>query len=274
MGMLSYSRKSQYSLKPWCHSRATLGRWLAMLCVGLVFSPAALPTGLPDVIDKVKPSIVAVGTYQPSGSPRQQFRGTGFVVGNGHLVVSNHHVLPEKLDDARKEQLAVYSGRGRQGRMHPAKLVASDPVHDLALLYISTPQPALSLAPDAAVREGADVAFTGFPIGMALGLYPVTHRGMVSAISPMAPPQLGSHVLTAKMIRNMRDPYDVLQLDATAYPGNSGSPVYDPRTGQVLGVINSVLIKENKEAAIEKPSGISYAIPARFVRELLRQAPQ
>ena len=49
----------------------------------------------------------------------------------------------------------------------------------------------------------------------------------------------------------------VLQLDATAYPGNSGSPVYDQSTGQVLGVINSVLVKANKEAAIDKPSGIS-----------------
>jgi len=39
-------------------------------------------------------------------------------------------------------------------------------------------------------------------------------------------------------------------------------------------VINSVLIKETKEAVIEKPSGISYAIPVRFVHELLKQAPQ
>ena len=143
-----------------------------------------------------------------------------------------------------------------------------------SLLCISVPLPALSLADGDGVREGTEIAFTGFPIGMALGLYPVTHRGIVSAISPMAPPQLGSRVLTAKMIRAMRDPYDVLQLDATAYPGNSGSPVYDQASGRVLGVINSVLIKETKEAVIEKPSGISYAIPVRFIHELLKQAPQ
>ena len=124
------------------------------------------------------------------------------------------------------------------------------------------------------VREGTEIAFTGFPIGMALGLYPVTHRGIVSAISPMAPPQLGSRVLSAKMIRAMRDPYDVLQLDATAYPGNSGSPVYEQATGKVVGVVNSVLVKGNKEAAIAKPSGISYAIPVRFVHELLKKAGQ
>jgi len=250
--------------------------WPARLivCLGVLCAAAAWSSTLPDTIDNVRPSVVAVGTYQPSGSPRQHFGGTGFVVGNGHLVVTNFHVLPDKVDDAKREQLAVYSGRGRSARMHPAKMVASDPAHDLALLYISTPQPALSLASGGMVREGSEIAFTGFPIGMALGLYPVTHRGMVSAISPMAPPQLGSRVLTAKMIRAMREPFDVLQLDATAYPGNSGSPVYDQRNGKVVGVINSVLVKESKEAAIEKPSGISYAIPVQFVHELLKQAPQ
>lgn len=244
------------------------------LLVLLVLAQASAAS-LPDVIDRVRPAIVAVGSFHPSGSPRQQFRGTGFVVGNGHLVVTNYHVLPEKLDTERNEQLAVFSGRGRQARFHPARLVAEDPARDLALLYISMPLPALELAAtDELPREGTDIAFTGFPIGMALGLYPVTHRGIVAAISPMAPPQVGSRVLSAKMIRAMRDPIDVMQLDAIAYPGNSGSPVFDTRDGRVLGVINSVLVKGNKEAAIERPSGISYAIPVRFVRELMRQAPQ
>jgi len=229
---------------------------------------------LPDTIDKVRPSIVAVGIYQPSGSPRQHFRGTGFVVGNGHLVVTNHHVLPGKLNGKKREQLAVFSGRGGKARLHEARVLAKDPVHDLALLYISVPLPAMRLSENERVREGTEVAFTGFPIGMALGLYPVTHRGIVSAISPMAPPQLGSRVLTAKMIRAMRDPYDVLQLDATAYPGNSGSPVYDRKSGRVVGVINSVHVKETKEAVIAKPSGISYAIPVRFVKDLLKKANQ
>lgn len=240
----------------------------------LLFAAEVWAGGLPDTIDKIRPSVVAVGTYQPSGSPRQQFRGTGFVVGNGHLVVTNAHVVPEKLNNEKREQLAVFSGRGRKAHFHPAKVLATDAVHDLALLYISVPLPALTLSDQSGVREGTEIAFTGFPIGMALGLYPVTHRGIVSAISPMAPPQLGSRVLTGKMVRAMRDPYDVLQLDATAYPGNSGSPVYDQKTGQVYGVINSVLIKATKEAAIEKPSGISYAIPTRFIRELIKQADQ
>ena len=274
MKKLLSCRKFDYTPKIFSNLRTLSELALWSFVLNVLLNASALAAGLPDTIDKVKPSVVAVGIYQPSGSPRQQFKGTGFVVDNGHLVVTNHHVLPDKLDKEKREQLAVFSGRGRKARFHPAKILASDPVHDLALLYISVPLPALKLSEKTQVREGTEIAFTGFPLGMALGLYPVTHRGIVSAISPMAPPQLGSRVLSAKMIRAMRDPYDVLQLDATAYPGNSGSPVYEQATGRVVGVVNSVLVKGNKEAAIAKPSGISYAIPVRFVRELLKKAGQ
>ena len=70
----------------------------------------------------------------------------------------------------------------------------------------------------------------------------------------------------------MRDPFDVFQLDAIAYPGNSGSPVYHPDSGQVIGVVNSVYVKESKESALERPSGITYAIPVTWVRQLLLNA--
>ncbi len=274
MKKLLSCRKFNYTPKIFSNLRTLFEFARLSFVLNALLNAAALAAGLPETIDKVRPSMVAVGVYQPSGSPRQQFKGTGFVVDNGHLVVTNHHVLPDKLDKEKREQLAVFSGRGRKARFHPAKILASDPVHDLALLYISVPLPALKLSEKTQIREGTEIAFTGFPLGMALGLYPVTHRGIVSAISPMAPPQLGSRVLSAKMIRAMRDPYDVLQLDATAYPGNSGSPVYEQATGRVVGVVNSVLVKGNKEAAIAKPSGISYAIPVRFVRELLKKAGQ
>jgi S1-C subfamily serine protease len=70
--------------------------------------------------------------------------------------------------------------------------------------------------------------------------------------------------------RLSRGPFPVFQLDATAYPGNSGSPVYDPATGEVIGVVNMVFVKGTKEAALERPSGITYAIPSRYLVELLK----
>lgn len=226
---------------------------------------------LPDVIDKVKPSVVAVGIYSPTGSPRHVFKGTGFVVGNGHQVVTNYHVLPQSLNESRKEKIAVFSGRGKKVRYHEATVVARDPLHDLAILKIFQPLPAMKLAKPNSVREGEEIAFTGFPLGMVLGLYPVTHRGIVSAITPRAQPQVSSKLLTAKMVRAMRNPSNVLQLDATAYPGNSGSALYEQHSGKVVGVINSVLVKSTKESAISDPTGISYAIPVEFVHKLLKE---
>jgi len=246
-----------------------------IICAFLVFCwlvPAQAHNPLPETVDQVRPGVVAVGVYNPLGSPRQEFRGTGFVVGNGHQVITNHHVLPKKLSDKHKEVIAVFSGRGNKVRVHEARVLAKDLSNDLALLYISNPLPALQLAKPGSVREGEQIAFTGFPLGMVLGLYPVTHQGIISAIIPLAQPQISSKAITPDMLRSMRASSMTLQLDATAYPGNSGSAVYLRSSGKVVGVLNSVWVKENKESVMQKPSGISYAIPVRHVHELLKKA--
>ena len=150
-------------------------------------------------------------------------------------------------------------------------IIARDPVHDLALLRLEgEPLPALPLAPDARLREGQAVLLMGFPIAGALGFQTVTHRGMVSSIAPLALPAANAGRLDARAIAAMRGaPFDIVQLDATAYPGNSGGPVLDAETGEVLAVVNMVLTKGGREGALQHPSGISYAIPVRWVRELL-----
>ena len=105
---------------------------------------------------------------------------------------------------------------------------------------------------------------------MVLGMYPVTHRGIVASITPMARPVENARTLNGAQMKRLRNLFDAFQLDATAYPGNSGSPVYEQDTGRVVGVINSVLVKESKESVLQKPSGISYAIPAKYVHNLIK----
>lgn len=225
---------------------------------------------LPNTIAKIKPSIVAIGTYQRTRAPAAIFRGTGFVVGDGSLVITNAHVLPEIIDFKKKEQLGLYFREGDKVSFRSLKKLAVDKEHDIALLRLSgKPLPPLKLGNSSKVREGEAYAFTGFPIGMVLGVYPVTHRGIISAISPIAIPTHNSRQLTPEMVRRLRDPYKVFQLDATAYPGNSGSPLYSIETGVVIGVINKVFVKESKESVIQKPSGISYAIPIEYARKLI-----
>ena len=230
---------------------------------------------LPDTVDKIRPGIVAVGTVKSAkranaDGPALNYRGTGFVVGDGRQVVTNAHVIPQNLDVAAMEALAVFVGRGVSGEARQARVLRSDTEHDLVLLEIGgTVLPALQLGDSSLVREGSEIAFTGYPIGPVLGLYPATHRGIVAAVTPVVIPAISAQTLTAEQIKRMRSPFDVYQLDAVAYPGNSGSPVYEVGTGRVIGVINSVLVKRTKEAAIQDPSGITYAIPVRYVRALM-----
>lgn len=241
----------------------------------MISTGTLLSAGLPDTIDQIRKSIVAVGTVMPlrgssSRRPPVNYRGTGFVVGNGRQIITNHHVIPETIDTDNKETLAVFTGRGKKAKAMKVKIVRSDPEHDLVLLEISgNSLPAMQLGDGINIREGEEVAFTGFPIGMVLGLYPVTHKGIVSAITPVVIPAHSSRTLTAKQIKRMRSRFEVYQLDAIAYPGNSGSPVYEIETGKVIGVVNSVFVKGTKESVLEKPSGISYAIPVRYVNDLL-----
>ncbi len=224
-----------------------------------------------DIVKKITPSIVAIGTDSPLRSPRVIMHGTGFVVHDGRHIITNAHVLPRDVDLKHNEKITILSGRGRTALRYDAEVVLIDKAHDLALLKIEGNKlPKLLLGSGGLAMEGTDIAITGFPIGSVLGLYAVTHKGIVAAITPIVIPQANSRYLDPKIITQTR--YDVYQLDITAFPGNSGSPVYNTQTGKVEAILNSVLVKGTKENALSKPSGISFAIPVVYLYKLLKDA--
>lgn len=259
-------------------TRRLFGKKLAAVTVAalagaaLALAPVMAAT-LPQTVAGVKPSIVGIGTQMQTRSPAIVFSGTGFVVGDGLSIITNAHVVPNELDGAKLEKLGIVVPDGAGVRFRAAQLVGLDRQHDLAHLRIEgAPLPALRLGNAGMAAEGQALAFTGFPLGMVLGLYPATHRALLAAITPVMQPSPNARRLDARaVVQLQRSPFSIYQLDGTAYPGNSGSPLYDPETGQVLGVINMVFVKGLKETAITAPSGITYAIPVRHVQELLER---
>jgi len=253
--------------------RFSLARRLVVtLAVLVMMLPGLALSALPDLIERVKPSVVAVGTFDRTRSPAFILRGTGFVLGNGNLVATNAHVIPESLNASGSEAVVIrLTSSSGEVLQRVVRVAGSDKSHDLALLRIEgVPLQAIPLH-NGVVREGQSVVFMGFPIGTVLGLSTVTHRGIISAITPVALPGASAQQLNEKVIKRLKSgTFNVYQLDGTAYPGNSGGPLLDADTGEVIGVINMVFVKGTKESVLSQPSGITFAIPVQHLQELLQ----
>lgn len=234
----------------------------------IVLASAVKAHSVTDVIAKIKPSVVGVGLYDAMGTQTHQLFGTGFVFGDGTYVATNYHVISKELDRQKVQYHIVFSGVGRKPQIHRAEIIAKDRDHDLAILKLTTALTPLKLANENYVDDGTEVLLTGFPIGAVLGLYPATHRGIVAATTPDVIPTAHSSRLSIQMLDRLEKKFMIYQLDITAYPGNSGSPLYSADNGEVLGILNKVFVKESKETVLEKPSGISYAIPVKYLTQL------
>ncbi len=249
--------------------RAALVPPLASALPGL-YGRSALASDVPAIIAAAKPSIVAIGVAAPLQTPQFRFVGSGFVVDNGLRIVTCAHVVPT-LDAEKRESIAIAVPGGESARLIRVRIAALHRDSDVAVLeFDGPPLPALRLAETAEVREGTDVVLMGFPLGGALGLFAATHRGIIAAITPMIVPAASSSNLRSQSVNVMRGaPIQLLQLDATSFPGNSGGPLMDAATGRVLGIVSLGLAKGTRESAIQHPTGISYAVPVRYVAAAL-----
>jgi len=168
---------------------------------------SAAPESLPDLVRRVKTSVVSVLTYDAKGEPL--ISGTGFFVRPGE-VVTNMHVIK----GAHRVEIHTLDGKGRTFPV--AGALAVDDEGDLALLKVdlpaerSRPLPMTTSIPD----EGEKV----FLIGNPLRLEGSVSDGIVSAIREV--PDLGR----------------IIQTTAPVSHGNSGSPLFNMR-GQVIGIV-------------------------------------
>ncbi|MGE0666449.1 MAG: serine protease [Sphingomonadales bacterium] len=242
------------------------------LVLAVLLVLAAVPAradGIVELIAAVKPSVVAIGTHDATRRPPDAILGTGFAVGDGNHVLTALHVVR----GAPAGALSIYVGKGDDAEIFRVTQVAADPDNDMALLRIDGKTlPALRLFLGKPLEEGEEVAFTGYPVGAVYGLYPATHRGIVSAVTPIARAQVKPGDLTPDMIRAIDRRIMAYQLDATSFPGNSGGPMLDPSDGAVVGMINSTYVQQTKDSALDRPSGVTFAMPIPPAIEMLRKA--
>ncbi len=171
--------------------------------------------------------------------------GTGFLVeAGGTHVLTNDHVIA----DVGELRIVLVDGSE-----HPARIVGRDPRLDLALLAVDVPRLAtLHLADSDQIEVGEWIVVLGNPFGDEV----TASAGVIAATGRDAPGSLVAG--TALGFRTY------LQLDARVHRGNSGGPVLST-AGEVIGLA---------VASGDRPTELSFAIPANRVREALPQLQQ
>jgi tetratricopeptide (TPR) repeat protein len=159
---------------------------------------------LPELVRRIKPSAVAIETFDGRGEKLS--RGSGFFIDTDR-VVTNRHVIEGAI------RAEVHSSTGN---VYPVKgVLAVDAEGDLALLKVDASTDLIRpLALDrTSPQEGESVVVIGNP----LGLEGSVTNGIVSAVRDI--PTFGR----------------IIQITAPISPGSSGSPVVNMQ-GQVIGV--------------------------------------
>jgi S1-C subfamily serine protease len=181
---------------------------LLLLTVSLLASKQVFPQeSLPDLVRRVKPSVVAIATYDAQGEALMT--GSGFFVRPGQ-VVTNLHVIR----GAQRTEVKTLDGKGKVFPV--AGLLAADEEGDLALLSVDMPpdRPRVSELARVLPDEGEQIVVIGNP----LKLEGSVTDGIVSAVREV--PNVGK----------------IIQITAPISHGNSGSPVFNMK-GEVVGVV-------------------------------------
>jgi serine protease Do len=216
------------------------------------------PQDVAKVAEQVKPAVIAVISHAIEnavvapplpGQDRQKHpyrfgisQGSGFLITADGYAVTNDHVVNGsaaaeiKLDD---------------GKTYKARVVATDPTSDLALLKIDGRNdfPHVKFA-----DKAPDVGDRIISVGNPFGLGGTVTAGIVSA--------LGRDVSKSSA---SKAPYeDMIQIDAPINRGNSGGPTFD-LAGNVIGV-NSIIFSPTGGSI-----GIGFAIPSEKVKSVIAQ---
>ncbi|KAF5890749.1 serine protease HTRA1, partial [Clarias magur] len=194
-----------------------------------------------DVVEKIAPAVVHIELYRKMVFTKREMAvasGSGFVVSEDGLIVTNAHVV------ANKHRVKVEL---KSGATYDAKIKDVDEKADIALIKIDTPTklPVLMLGSSADLRPGEFVVAIGSPFSLqntvTTGIVSTTQRG-------------------GKELGLRNSDMDYIQTDAIINYGNSGGPLVN-LDGEVIG-INTLKVT----------AGISFAIPSDKIRQFLTES--
>lgn len=198
-----------------------------------------------------------VPRYRDGGTEKQEVGGgTGFIISEDGLVVTNKHVVDE--EDAE------YTVLTNTSQKFEAEILAKDPVQDLAVLkikpresvdgegnYVVEKFPIIRLGDS----EELEIGQTVVAIGNALGEFRNTvSAGVVSG--------LGRKITASDTSGSFVETLDnVIQTDAAINKGNSGGPLLNLK-GEVIGI---------NTAVASGAQSVGFAIPINKVKRAINQ---
>ena len=174
-------------------------------------------------------------------------QGTGFLIGNFPIVVTNFHVV----GDAEEVEIVLQNGKIIRG-----KITKRDKANDLAIVsfreFRNTPEE-LQIFPSHKVKSGQEIYVIGYPLGSVLGDSPSITKGIISSIV------------------GLEGDSRHLRITAQINPGNSGGPLLDAN-GRVIGVISHSLNKFYiaKETG-HIPEGTNFAVKSDVLLNVLSE---
>jgi S1-C subfamily serine protease len=183
-----------------------------------------------------------VPQYRQNGTEKKEVgSGSGFFVSSDGLIVTNKHVV-----DQKDVEYTVFTNDGKK---HSAKVLARDPVLDIALIKINgSGFSYLNLGNSDALQVGQ----SAIAIGNALGEFRNTVS--VGVISGLA------RSITAGDNFGKSETLDkVIQTDAAINPGNSGGPLLN-LSGQVIGV---------NVAIVQGSQNIGFSLPVNSIKGVI-----
>lgn len=180
--------------------------------------------------------------FRQKGTEKRQISaGTGFFLTSDGMLATNRHVVEDRE--------AEYSIIMNDGRKLPAKVLARDPVQDIAILRAEGNNFAFVPLGNS---DNLQVGQTVVAIGNALGEFQNTVSvGVISG--------LRRTVLASGPASGPERLQQVIQTDAAINPGNSGGPLLDLR-GRAVGI---------DTAMAQGAENVGFALPINVVKKAL-----